>query len=221
MYNRDKWLRYEHFLMRYCTCTCNLLPEPTSPKHEYRRHLWCHPYMSSMTSSPWKKTFYGIIWDDLVTSDVKLKLCSIFFDIFKMAVILTSRQFILPYLILEVGYASKIYHFRHFGYLIDATAELLTKIWQFKLLVYFWELNQWYHEFKFPFYENDVTNMWYITCTTRHQQLYTCKLVLEQHQTFIVKSPGQTLWRTHTANRKQTKHRVKTLSPRYRGWSTE
>ena len=54
-----------------------------------------------------------------------------------MAVILTSRQFILPYLMLEVRYASTIYYFRHFGYLIDATAELLTKIWQLKLLFYF------------------------------------------------------------------------------------
>ena len=32
----------------------NLLPEPTSTKHEYGRKLWGHPVTSSMTSSPWK-----------------------------------------------------------------------------------------------------------------------------------------------------------------------
>ena len=33
---------------------------------------------SSMTSSPWKILVYGIIWDNLFISEVKLKLCLIF-----------------------------------------------------------------------------------------------------------------------------------------------
>ena len=54
MYNLERRLRYLHLLMRHC----NLLPEPTSPKHEYRGKLWGHPVTSSMMSSPWKKLFW-------------------------------------------------------------------------------------------------------------------------------------------------------------------
>ena len=36
-----------HLLTRHCNC--NLLPETTSPKHEYRGKLWDHPVTSSMT----------------------------------------------------------------------------------------------------------------------------------------------------------------------------
>ena len=52
MYNLERRLRYLHLLTRHCPC--NLLPEPTSPKHEYRGKLWGHPVTSSMMSSPWK-----------------------------------------------------------------------------------------------------------------------------------------------------------------------
>ena len=50
MYNLERQLRYWHLLTRHCPC--DLLPEPTSPKHEYREKLWGHPVTSSMTSSP-------------------------------------------------------------------------------------------------------------------------------------------------------------------------
>ena len=50
MYNLKRQLWYWHLLTRHCPC--NLLPEPTSPKHEYREKLWGHPVTSSMTSSP-------------------------------------------------------------------------------------------------------------------------------------------------------------------------
>ena len=70
MYNLERQLWYWHLLTRHCPC--NLLPEPTSPKHEYREKLWGrHPVTSSMTSSPY---FFCIIWDDLFI----LKLCLIF-----------------------------------------------------------------------------------------------------------------------------------------------
>ena len=50
MYNLERQLRYWHLLTRHCPC--NLLPEPNSPKHEYREKVWGHPVTSSMTSSP-------------------------------------------------------------------------------------------------------------------------------------------------------------------------
>ena len=50
MYNLERQLWYWHLLTRHCPC--NLLPESTSPKHEYREKLWGHPVTSSMTSSP-------------------------------------------------------------------------------------------------------------------------------------------------------------------------
>ena len=55
MYNLERQLWYLHLLKRHCPC--NLLPQPTSPKHEYRGKLWGHSVTSSMTSSPWKKLF--------------------------------------------------------------------------------------------------------------------------------------------------------------------
>ena len=56
MYNLERLLRYLNLLTRHCTC--NLLPEPTSTKHECRGKLWGHPVTSSMTSSPWKRLFW-------------------------------------------------------------------------------------------------------------------------------------------------------------------
>ena len=41
MYNLERQLWYLHLLMRHCPC--NLLPQPTSPKHEYRGKFWGHP----------------------------------------------------------------------------------------------------------------------------------------------------------------------------------
>ena len=50
MHNLERRLRYSLLLTRHCPC--NLLPQPTSSKHEYRGLLWGHPVTSSMTSSP-------------------------------------------------------------------------------------------------------------------------------------------------------------------------
>ena len=44
-----------HLLTRHCPC--NLLPEPTSRKHEHREKLWGHPVTSTMTSSQNKNFF--------------------------------------------------------------------------------------------------------------------------------------------------------------------
>ena len=43
-----------------------------------------------------------------------------------------------------------------------------------------------------------------ITCTTRHHQLYACKILFLWHQYLIVKSSGQTSWQTQTQTNKQT-----------------
>ena len=55
MYNLERQLWYWHLLTRHCPC--NLLPEPSSPKHEYGQKFWGHPVTSSMTSSPEKNFF--------------------------------------------------------------------------------------------------------------------------------------------------------------------
>ena len=39
---------------------------------------------------------------------------------------------------------------------------------------------------------------WNITCTTRHPQQCTCKILFVWHQSFIVESSGQTSWQTKT-----------------------
>ena len=56
MYNLERQLWYLLLLTRHCPC--NLLPQSTSPKHEYKGKLWGHPVTSSMKSSPWKN-FWG------------------------------------------------------------------------------------------------------------------------------------------------------------------
>ena len=149
MYNLERQLWYLHLLTKHCPY--NLLREPSSPKHEYRGKLWGQPVMSSMTSSPWK-IFLGIIWDDLFISDVKWKLCLIFQNF------QNGRHFELATNFLTGSYTgSWIYqkdsheHFGHFELLIDAVAQILTEIYQFKNLTYFvtWWLYQWRHEYVF------------------------------------------------------------------------
>ena len=109
MYNLEKRLRYWHLLRRYY-CPCNLLPEPTSPKHDYRgrfeSNLWLHRWRHHLM------TFFYIIWDGLFISEVKLK------PYFKMAAILRSRQTFYRY-------------FRYFELLINVLAEILMGIYQF------------------------------------------------------------------------------------------
>ena len=57
-------------------CPCNLLPEPTSPKHEYRATFRSPcDVIDDITT---QNSFSGIIWDDLLIFDVKLKFCLIF-----------------------------------------------------------------------------------------------------------------------------------------------
>ena len=80
-------------------------------------------------------------------------------------------------------------HFRHFELLIDAVAQILTEIGlyiNFKIWPTLWSCDV----------INDVVSAWNITCTTRHPQQCSCKIVFVRHQSFIVKSSGQTSWQT-------------------------
>ena len=71
MYNLEWRLRYLHLLMRLCPY--KLLPESTSTKHEYGGKFWGHRWRHHH-----EKYFFGIIWDGLFISEVKLQLCLIF-----------------------------------------------------------------------------------------------------------------------------------------------
>ena len=130
MYNLERQLWYWHLLTRHCPC--NLLPESTFPKHEYREKLWGHPVTSSMTSSPLKKIFLGIIWDDRIIWEVRLKLCLIFQIFqngrhFELATNFFYRKFYTGNWIYQ---SDSHEHFWHFEYLIDAVAQILTEIYQ-------------------------------------------------------------------------------------------
>ena len=145
MYNLEGQLWYLHLLTRHCLC--NLLPEPTSPKHRYRgnfegtlwRHRWRHHH---------GKYFFGIICGDIFISEVKLKLCWIFQNF------QNGRHFELATNFFIWGYSgSWIYqkdihqHLRQFELSIDALVQILTEIYQFHYLTYFVTLwrHQWLH----------------------------------------------------------------------------
>ena len=106
------------------------------------RHRWRHHH----------EIFFGIIWDDFFISDIKWKVCLIFQN-FR-----DGRHFELWTNFLTGSYTgSWIYqkdrheHFGHFELLIDALAQILTEIYQFKNLTYFvtWWRYQWRHEYVF------------------------------------------------------------------------
>ena len=105
MYNPERRLQYSHLLTR--NCPCNLLLEPTSPKHEYRRQLSGHPVTSSMTSSPWKTYF----WHNLRHPSHIWGQIEALFDILKILKwppFWGHDKLFLPEVILEVEYTSKI-----------------------------------------------------------------------------------------------------------------
>ena len=115
---------------------------------EYSVRLWCHPVTSSMTTSPWKY-FSHIIWDDLIISDVELKLCLIFWHFqnghhFEVATKLftgcDTRNWIC--------YKDSHEHLWHFELLINALAQILTELLQFQVFTYFELL--WHHQWCNP-----------------------------------------------------------------------
>ena len=150
MYNLERQLWYWHLLTRHCPC--NLLPESTSPKHEYREKLWGHPVTSSMTSSPLKKLF----WLNLGRSYHMGGQIEAVFNI-------SNFSKWPPFWACDKLFYRKFYtgswihqndsheHFWHYEYLIDAVAQILTDIYQFQNLTYFvtWWRHQWRHEYIF------------------------------------------------------------------------
>ena len=95
------------------------------------------------------KYFFGIIWDDLFTSEVKLKLCSIFQNFqnghyFELATNFFTRRYTGSWIDQKDSHEQ----FRHFEHLIDALAQILTEIYNFQNLTYFvtWWRHWWRHE---------------------------------------------------------------------------
>ena len=93
------------------------------------------------------KNIFGIIWDGLFISEVKLKLYLIFKN-FKMAAILSSRQTFVTGSCTGswIDQKDSHQHFRHFELLIDALAEILTEIYQFQNSTYIVTL--WRHQLR-------------------------------------------------------------------------
>ena len=142
-------LRYLHLLTRHCLC--NLLPEPTSTKHEYGRQFCGRPVTSPMTSSPWKILF----WHNLERSFHIWGQIAAVFNISKFS---KRPPFSGRDKLFTGCYSGNwIYqqysheYFRYFELLIDAVAQILTEIYQFQNLTYFvtWWRHQWRHEYAF------------------------------------------------------------------------
>ena len=149
--------------------------------------LWGHPVTSSMTSSSWKILF-SIIWDDIFISDFKLKLCLIFEKNqngrhFELATIFFYRKWYRKLIIPErwpLAFPTFCDFDGHCSPNIDGDISIY-KIWPT-----LWSCDV----------INDVMSAWNIRCTIRHPQQCTCKILFVWHQSFIVKSIGQTSWQT-------------------------
>ena len=93
-----------------------------------------------------KILFFGIIWDDLFISEVKLKLCLLFQNghYFELA----TNFFTGSYTGSWIDQKDSHEHFWHFELLLDALAQILTEIYHFQNLTYFvtWWRHRWRHE---------------------------------------------------------------------------
>ena len=136
------------------------------------------------------KTFLGIIWHNLERSfHIWGQIEAVFNNskFSKMDAILSSRQTFSPEVIPKFEYARKI-------------AISISDILSFWSTLY---LEYWRRYINFKIWLlwpgdviNDVMSAWNITCTTRHPKQYNCKIWFVWHQSFIVKSSGQTSWQT-------------------------
>ena len=102
------------------------------------RHRWRHHH----------KNFFGIIWDNLFISEVRLKL-SLIFQNFQNGrhLELATNFFAESYTGSWIYQKDSHEHFWHFERLIEALTQILT--YQFKNLTYFvtWWRHQWRHEY--------------------------------------------------------------------------
>ena len=110
------------------------------------RHRWRHHH---------KKTFFGIILDDLFISEVKLKLCLIFQNFQNSRHFQPDNFFTGSYTGSWIYQKDSHEHFRHLELLIDAVTEILTEIYQFQNLTYFvtWDVI------------NEVVNIYLYNCS--------------------------------------------------------
>ena len=104
-----------------------------------------------------KKTFFGIIWDHLFISEVRLKPCLIFQNFqngrhFELA---TSFFFTESYTGSWIYEKDSHAHFRHFELLIDAPIQILTEIYQFQIWPILWPGDV----------INDVMNIYLYNCS--------------------------------------------------------
>ena len=104
------------------------------------RHRWRHHH---------ENIFSCIIWDDLFISDVKLKLCLIFWHFqngrhFE----LTTKFFTGSDTGSWICYKDNHEHSWHFELLIDVLTQILTELFEFKVLTYFETL--WRHQWSNP-----------------------------------------------------------------------
>ena len=93
--------------------------------------------------------FFGMIWDDLFISEVKLKLCLIFQNFQNGHYFeLVTNFFTWSYTGSWIDQKDSHEHFRHFEFLIDALAQILMEIYHFQNLTYFvtWWHHRWRHE---------------------------------------------------------------------------
>ena len=127
--------------------------------------------------------FLGIIWDDLSYLRSNWS-CVWYFKIFKMAAILSSRQTFLP----EVEYTGKIA--MSISDILSFWSTPQLEYWRRYINFIIWPI-LWFCDVI-----NDVMSALNITCTTRHPQQCGCKILFVLHQSFIVKSSGQTSCQT-------------------------
>ena len=93
--------------------------------------------------------FFGIIWEDLFISELKLKLCLIFQNFQNGRIFeLVTNFFTWTYTGSWIDQKDSHEHFRHFELLIDALAQILTVIYHFQNLTYFvtWWRHRWCYE---------------------------------------------------------------------------
>ena len=168
MYNLERRLRYLHLLTR--NCPCNLLPEPTSPKHESRgklwghlwRHRWCHHHGIFLYNLRW---FFFHIWGQIEAVFNIMKFS-------KLPPFWARDKLFLPEVIPEVEYTRKI---------AISISDILSfwstqlKYWRIYSIFKIWPI-LWPGDVI-----NGVMSTWNITCTTRHPQQYTCKIVFVWH----------------------------------------
>ena len=162
MYNIERLLHYLHVLTRHCSCL--LLPGRASPKHKYKGLTLWPPWDVIDGVITTKNIFFGIIWDDLFISEVKVKLRFLpqFFSKWPLFWV-AAKHFYRCNTASWINQQNSHEHLRYFKFLIDALAEILMEIKQFQIWPTLWpaesSMTSWIR-----IYSNLVIILWYL-CT--------------------------------------------------------